>query len=300
MLEAPEGASLEMLALAGPELASRLAGSVLNLGDSVLLGGSTLVVRGADPPLPAKVSERTSIRIRHGESATQDTFDLIVLVDASRSMGESDVYPTRFRAAAYALHEFLAHASDVITRVEVTAFQGKSEPLAPFAPPEDAPLARLSTVSPSGPGDFARAIEDAFTRFETRSSPRRRAILLITDGDAYEAEFDGFGDRARNLGIAVHAVVIGGDDAPGLARACASSGGAYAEAFDESELTLRPVLERLAGDVDVPVTWKDASPTPAVRADTEDFEIVMRASLDEAPGGLASRVRRAAKEEDSQ
>ena len=143
--------------------------------------------------------------------------DVVLLVDASRSMGAEDAVPDRLGVAvesAASLVGALGRSSG--TRVAVVAFAGRGIVRCPLTENLGAAVDALEALRPGGvrPGgtDLNRAIEAGLSAFDDQGLAEGRSIVLFTDGEDLVGSWDEVLPRLRASGVVVHAVAIGDPD----------------------------------------------------------------------------------------
>ncbi len=115
--------------------------------------------------------------------------DLVVILDVSTSMGARDAVPTRLAAAKGAINRLLDRLEG--TRVGLVLFAGSA--IVRFPLTSDLAAARLlldNTGAPFLPrpgSNLAEGLRSALSVFDEEPG-RRRAILLVTDGEALEGD----------------------------------------------------------------------------------------------------------------
>ncbi|HVL48706.1 MAG TPA: vWA domain-containing protein [Candidatus Thermoplasmatota archaeon] len=274
------------LALARDVEAASLAGRILAARDGFEAAGAELVVVAVEPRSPAKVSTDTVVELVFpAPLAKRDVFDVVLLVDASWSMGRPDASGARRLAQARRhLEAFQRQAGDLVRSAALATFAGEVAFHAPagvhpprsakpaFAPLERAALGGLAEVAPRGRARAPEAMDAALAALLEAADPaNRHAILLVTDDDPKDGA--ALGDRARRLGVAVHVLDLSKDGAAGLAALAHRSGGTLArDGF-------RAAFEALARAADLDPAWRDDLASPG--GEEVDFEIVIRALTDE-------------------
>lgn len=221
-----------------------------------------------------------------------DGIDLVLLVDASRSMDARDNPPSRLRRAREAAAALLDSLSPD-DRVGLVVFAGTGRTLAPLTPDHDVLHAMLDridsrTALPHG-SDLPAGFSAAFELFDL-DAPRRRAIVMLGDGE-WPGEHAGALSRlAERSGVHVHAVLfgrqagatipdhgvslIGSDGQPALTRRREEQARVLAERTDGSVLLAdrwgrvdgAELMERVRGDIigggRVPVFEQRRAPLP--------------------------------------
>ncbi|MEW6336441.1 MAG: VWA domain-containing protein [Acidobacteriota bacterium] len=201
--------------------------------------------------------------------------DIVLLLDASGSMGERDARgSTRMRAAARVAARFAA--SRPTDRIGLVGFAGKAAVLAPPTTDHAAVVRLADSLQPAALGR-GTAIGDglAVAVERLRSVPRgSAAIVLVSDGRSNAGAIDpaSAAAGAADLGIPVDAVAVGEGDATArgesvLRRVAAVTGGHFVRATDTEGVAaafadlarLRPSPAPVEGST----TWADLAHVPA-------------------------------------
>lgn len=156
----------------------------------------------------------------------------ILAVDVSASMQADDVEPTRLARATEIAHRLVDDLEG--HEVGLVLFAGRPYALAPPTYDLDAIRFMLRGVTPTiassyDPGTrMSLAIDEAMTLLEGAIDsvrmgelpppPPEELIVFISDGDAeaVDEELDDALERAREAGIAIHAVGVGTEDGAGM------------------------------------------------------------------------------------
>ncbi|HEX8848753.1 MAG TPA: VWA domain-containing protein [Gemmatimonadaceae bacterium] len=153
---------------------------------------------------------------RWGRQATQvhiEGFDMVIAVDASLSMMATDVRPNRLELAKQEVRRL--RALGVGARVGLIAFAGRSYILTPMTVDEGAVELFLDNLDPSIVGQagssLARAIRQGTDLLAATETGSGRALVVISDGEAFEPQSDveEAGRRAREAGVALVTVGVG-------------------------------------------------------------------------------------------
>ena len=149
--------------------------------------------------------EKTTVRVQG--------YDLVIAMDASLSMMATDVRPNRLELAKQEVRRL--RALGATARVGLIAFAGRSYILTPMTVDEGAVDLFLDNLDPSVVGQagssLARAIRQGTDLLAATESGSGRALVVISDGEAFEPEADVIeaGKRAREAGVALVTVGIG-------------------------------------------------------------------------------------------
>jgi Ca-activated chloride channel family protein len=136
--------------------------------------------------------------------------DIVIALDASRSMLATDVKPSRLSRAKTELASLLDGLS--ANRVGIVAFAGDAHVMCPLTTDVEAAKLFLDIIDPGNmprPGtNIERAVEAAASLFNAREQDSK-ALLLVTDGDNLEGDPGAATARAARSGIRIFAVGVG-------------------------------------------------------------------------------------------
>lgn len=143
----------------------------------------------------------------------EDGIDLVLLFDASRSMDARDTPPSRMQRAKEAASGLL-RALPPGDRVGLVAFAGTGLRLAPLTPDRDVLVALLdgldSRSATPHASDLTAGLSSALELFEP-DADRRRAIVLLSDGELSDAGAGGLDRIASGRHVRIFAALFGGD-----------------------------------------------------------------------------------------
>ncbi|MFT3917793.1 MAG: VWA domain-containing protein [Anaeromyxobacteraceae bacterium] len=149
---------------------------------------------------------RTEIARRYGA-------DLVVVLDASRSMTARDVKPDRLARAKLELSDLLDRLAG--DRVALVAFAGSAFVQCPLTTDYAAAKLFLRTVDPellpqqgTALGPALLAARDALVAGD-RAAARAKLVLVVSDGEDQEGGVDAAARELAEAGIVVHALAIG-------------------------------------------------------------------------------------------
>ena len=144
-------------------------------------------------------------------AVAQEGADLVIALDVSQSMATRDVAPDRLRAARAAI-EWLAREA-VGSRVALVLFAGDAVVRYPATADLDAIGAALDssgrTFKPAAGSSLRAGIAAALGAFPQAAGARRRAVVVISDGEDPAAADLSDLDSARARGIRVYALGVG-------------------------------------------------------------------------------------------
>jgi Ca-activated chloride channel family protein len=156
----------------------------------VLMGLVFMIVAAARP----KWGEKLQVVKGHG-------IDVVIALDASRSMLATDIPPSRLERAKVQIGSLLDNLSG--NRVGIVAFAGSAQVMCPLTTDVEAAKLFLDIIDPSNmpkPGtNIQSAVEAAASMFGP-SEEASKALVLITDGD----NLDGDPSLATRLALDNH------------------------------------------------------------------------------------------------
>jgi len=145
--------------------------------------------------------------------------ELVIALDASKSMLATDVKPTRLERARTGLAALIDELTG--NAVGIVAFAGDAHVMCPLTPDVDAAKLFLGIIAPDAmpvPGtDFGRAIDVAMSLFGPgtgrvgrvgEGSAGSRVILLVTDGDDLGKNTQPAVRRAADTGVRIFPVAF--------------------------------------------------------------------------------------------
>lgn len=144
-------------------------------------------------------------------------FDVLVVLDISRSMQATDLAPNRLQRAALELHEFLSLAQG--SRIGIVVYGARPHLFAPLTNDANAVrfyLQHLETlVLPTLGTDHAAALDFAQQELAAREQALPAAVLWITDGDIPTDQHAALQTRVQALqtaGIPLYNLGVGTED----------------------------------------------------------------------------------------
>ena len=136
--------------------------------------------------------------------------NVLIAVDASRSMLVRDVAPDRLNAAKTAVYELLDRFPD--DRIGLLAFAGSASLQAPLTIDHNALRETLDQLNetnvPSGGSNLADAINLATKTFK-ETGQRTHGLIVISDGELHEGELEDAAFDARQAGVFVVTIGMG-------------------------------------------------------------------------------------------
>jgi len=219
--------------------------------------------------------------------------DLCLVLDCSGSMSGDAI--TQSRQALLSVVDALGpHDRIQVLRFGSTLAPLFRRPLLATAQVRDA----LRELAPGidadlGGTNMGSALEHAMVQFGPADAQRSRAIILVTDGAVQAHDIDGVHVDARDMGVRVFVVAVGGCAAVEVLAPLAESTGAVLERAVPAEPIDELVLcqfrrARCNGPVQVEARWVDAQATPiAMGIAYPGDALAVAASL---PGGITGEV----------
>jgi Ca-activated chloride channel family protein len=217
-----------------PELVGRLtpdySAGLVTFKQLLVIAGSALLLLAAARP---KWGEKLQLYGGKG-------IDLVIALDASKSMLARDVSPNRLTRAKTELSVLLDELAG--NAVGIVAFAGDARLMCPLTPDLDAAGLFLDIISPDVmplPGtDFGRAIDEATAMFNPEE-PSSRAIVLVTDGDDLGKNTGQAVQRAIEAGVRIYPVAFASPEGAMLSEST-PAGIAY-----KTDRTGNPVVSRM-------------------------------------------------------
>ena len=165
----------------------------------MLLGLALVFVAAARPQWGEK------LQVVHGRG-----IDVVVVLDASKSMLATDVSPNRLRRAKTEIASLLDNLGS--DRVGIVAFAGDAQVMCPLTPDVEAAKLFLDIIEPDNmpkPGtNIERAIETAASVFDPEDASSK-ALVLVTDGDNLDGDLAAATRVAMAANIRIFAVGVG-------------------------------------------------------------------------------------------
>lgn len=150
------------------------------------------------------------------EEVTLEGIDLVIALDVSASMHAEDVQPNRLEKAKHAINTLLGRLGG--DRVALVVFAGGAFIQCPMTSDYAAirmllDAADVSSIT-SGGSNLGGALEkaaQAFPRAVAETQPADKAIVLFSDGEDHEPDYDAVVDQLKEERVRVFAIGIGTD-----------------------------------------------------------------------------------------
>lgn len=170
--------------------------------------------------------------------------DVVVALDASKSMLAQDIRPSRLERAKVELSQILESLAG--NRVGIVAFAGEAHVMCPLTSDVEAAKLFLDIIDPLAmprPGtNIQRALEASASLFATQDEGSR-AVILITDGDNLEGDPMAAARMLKDLGARLYIVGVGTQEGSTIPE---SAGGSTSYKKDaEDKLVISRLAERL-------------------------------------------------------
>src|SRR4051812_14391920 len=144
------------------------------------------------------------------EDVTRKGIDLLIAVDASRSMLSNDVQPNRLQRVKLAATDLISELQG--DRVGLVAFAGRAFLQAPLTIDYDAAVEAINDLDtqtiPEGGTNISEAITLAAQTFG-KTAVGNRALVIFTDGEELSGEAAKAAKAAADAGIRIFAIGVG-------------------------------------------------------------------------------------------
>jgi Ca-activated chloride channel family protein len=140
----------------------------------------------------------------------KEGLDILVAIDASRSMLTNDVQPNRLERTKLAVKDLIKKLRS--DRIGLIAFAGEAFLVCPLTVDYNGFLLSLNDLSvetiPRGGTAIGKAIQEAIQIYEKISLPHK-ALIIVTDGENLEGDPLALAREAQKKGIKIFCVGIG-------------------------------------------------------------------------------------------
>lgn len=145
------------------------------------------------------------------EETAQRGRDIIIAIDASKSMLAADLPPSRLQRAKYAALDLMKLARQ--DRFALVAFAGTAFLQCPLTMDDEAFRQSIDVLEPSilpqGGTAISQAIEAALTAFEKEEGDNHKIMVLFTDGEDHQEGISNAVKKAAELGLRIFTVGVG-------------------------------------------------------------------------------------------
>lgn len=209
--------------------------------------------------------------------------DVAVALDISRSMGATDVQPSRAAAAASGLTDMFEHLRG--DRVGLVTFGGSAFERSPLTLDLDAVAFLVSRAQIEGslvePGtDIGAAIRASLRLLDVPDRANTQAMVVISDGENLGEGLEEAAAAARDQGIRIYTVAVGTDEGATVPPRVTPEPGLIAPRRDEAESTVsradRETLGRIAS-----LTGGDTREVDGIAGLAVEFARLQQTSFDE-------------------
>jgi Ca-activated chloride channel family protein len=164
--------------------------------------------------------------------------DLVILLDISRSMGVTDVRPSRFERARQEIQDLIRANRGV--RTGLVAFATIAHVVTPITEDGESLLRQLPALSPGlvrlQGSRLSAALDRAKRLLSAQADDVAHNILLISDGDFAETGIEEQIRRLRDAGIRTHVLAVGSTDGGVVPGLIAPNGEPVTSRLDEQGL----------------------------------------------------------------
>jgi Ca-activated chloride channel family protein len=224
--------------LAEPDLIPRLTDSrsprLVTAKAVCLLAGLTLLIVALARP---QWGEKLQVYKGRG-------IDIVIALDASKSMLATDVAPNRLTRAKSQIAALLDNLST--NRVGIVAFAGDAQVMCPLTTDVEAAKLFLDIIDPDHmphPGtNIEKAVETSAALFDP-GHETSRALVLVTDGETLEGDPAAAVQAATEAGVRLFAVGVG--TAQGSTIPESEGGGTHYKKDEHDQIVVSRLAERL-------------------------------------------------------
>lgn len=160
-----------------------------------------LIIAAANPQTGGRLTE---VKV--------EGIDLIIALDVSNSMNAEDIAPTRLERSKQAISQLIDRLKN--DRIGMIVFAGDAYVQLPITSDFSAAKMFLNTITTdlvqTQGTDIAAAIELARKSFSETGS-KKKALVIITDGESHESDPLGPAKQAAEQGIIIHTIGMGSE-----------------------------------------------------------------------------------------
>ncbi len=252
----------------GRALASHLIGSPAHKGKNIHLPGWPTALVDLVEPEGATIGPGTRIELHAPPPVTRGALSLVVVADASLTMGKKREPGTRFEHTARLIDAVLLNGRSFIGQAGIVVQGGTTRETIPLQGPEELAGASILRVEPKGTFDMAQGLQQAVEMLD--DAPQGPlAVLVMTDGSDVPKDDLSAVRPAMHAGAAVVALSI--EPSERLQALCQPTGGL---ATTDPEEAFRKLAE-LAGTQADWTPPREPETTPDEKEDPYEFEVVI-------------------------
>ncbi|MBI5143782.1 MAG: VWA domain-containing protein, partial [Candidatus Omnitrophica bacterium] len=145
------------------------------------------------------------------EEVKRTGLDILIAIDASKSMLAMDVKPNRLGRSKFAVKDLVKKLSG--DRIGLIAFAGTAFLQCPLTIDYNGFLLALddlnTTTIPRGGTSISSAIKEAIDTFKGGHEVKYKVLVIITDGEELEGDAISAANEASRLGIKIYCVGVG-------------------------------------------------------------------------------------------
>lgn len=252
----------------GQTLASHLIGSTAHEGKSIHLPGWPTALVDLVEPEGAIIGPGTRVELHAPPPVTRGALSLVVVADASLTMGKKRETETRFEHTARLIDSVLLNGRSFIGEAGIVVQGGTTRDTIPLQGPEELAGASILRVEPKGTFDLAKGIQQAVELVD-QAPQGPRAVLVVTDGSDVPKDDLSAVRPAMHAGAAV--VALSMEPSHRLQDLCQPTGGL---ATTEPEEAFRKLAELAGTQADWTPPRQPDTPTDRTE-DPYEFEVVI-------------------------
>jgi len=138
-------------------------------------------------PETVAVNDTVDVTIRvkgDGWALQPDPIDVVLVIDRSGSMDDSDVSPTRMKAAQKAANNFVAQMNSTRDRVALVSFASDARLDTPLTNDKAILESKINSLTPTGATNMRQGFYEAISNLSNNGrSEAVKAVILMSDGD---------------------------------------------------------------------------------------------------------------------
>ena len=169
---------------------------------AIIIASACLILALANPQIGSKVEEVKQVGI-----------DVYLTLDVSLSMTAEDIKPNRLEKAKHEISKLIQNLRG--DRIGLIIFAGEAFVQFPLTTDYAAANLFLSAVDVNSipqPGTAVGPAIDLALKSFKKESETKKAIIVITDGEDHEGNFDSILEEASDKGVAIYTIGLGSPD----------------------------------------------------------------------------------------